>query len=449
MKESSIESGVTMNKPFVWGVATASYQIEGHKNEFKTIWDSFATLENRVYKNQDGELACNHVDLFEEDIKLIKNLGVDSYRLSISWARIIPNKGEISRKGLEFYKTLLKRLKEEGISPMVTMYHWDMPNWIYEENGGWISRQTVNYFIEYAKLILSELDPYVDSWTTFNEPYCSCFLGYCTGDHAPGHRNVEEFIKASHYLMLAHGEVIKLYREMNYKKEIGIVINLTHVQIDESNTNNYIAYEMQDALNNQLYLDMVFKGKYPKTFLDYCKNNNIKTDFIEEGDMELISQPIDKLGINYYTRALVEFNKDGLFNIAGAKSDKPKTDMGWDIYPKGLKKIITRLREEYTDIPLYITENGAAFKDELINGEVDDKDRISYFRDHIDLVLSMKDEYNIKGYYVWSLLDNYEWAFGYSKRFGIVYVDYNTFKRTPKASYYYLKGKIQKMKKTT
>ncbi len=431
-----------MSKEFIWGAATASYQIEGHFGEFETIWDTFSLDENNVYKNHNGEVACNHYHMFEEDIELLKGLGVDYYRLSISWARIMPKKGEISEKGLAFYHSLLSSLKKAGIKSNVTMYHWDMPSWIYEENKGWISRETTDYFMEYAKSILERLDDLVDVWTTFNEPYCSAFLGYYTGDHAPGHNSVYEYAKATHNLLLTHGLVMKYYRE-HYSKPIGIVLNLSHVKTNNPTPNNLKAVSMQDATLNRMYLDPIFKGHYPSEILEYFELVGINVDYIEVGDMALIAQELDIFGINYYTHSIVKYNDKNDFYVEFDGTNLPKTDMGWDISPDALGELIIRLRNDYTDVPLYVTENGAAFDDVLVNGEVHDVDRVEYLKSHTDIILSMKEEYDIKGYYVWSLLDNFEWAFGYSKRFGIVYVDFETGKRYPKDSYHYVKELIK------
>lgn len=431
-----------MKKDFIWGVATASYQIEGHFNEFRTIWDNFAEQEGKVFNHENGEVACNHLNMFEEDVKLISELGVDYYRFSISWARIMPKKGVVSEIGLAFYENLLIALEKANIKSNVTMYHWDMPEWVYLENGGWTSEDTIEYFLDYAKIILKRLDKYVDVWSTLNEPYCSSFLGYFSGNHAPGHKNLGDFIKSSHFLLLAHGKVVNYYRD-NFNKEIGIVLNLSHVLVNEESVENEIAIRMQDATLNKMYLEPIFKGKYPAELMSYFKDMNVDLSFIKKEDMKIISSSIDILGINYYTHSMVKYNENNEFFVEMDDTDLPKTSMGWDITPDALGEVIKRVRTEYTDLPIYITENGAAFEDEVIDGEVKDSKRIEYINSHIDLVLNMKDEYNVKGYYVWSLLDNFEWAFGYSKRFGIVHVDFETGKRTPKESYQFLKDKFK------
>lgn len=425
-------------KDFIWGAATAAYQIEGHFDEFETIWDQFSQDENNVYKKHNGRVACNHLHLFEEDVQLLEDLGVDYYRFSISWARIMPKKGEFSQKGIAFYRELLETLKCKGIKANVTMYHWDMPSWIYNENCGWTSRDTVEYFLEYAKFIISELDDLVEVWTTFNEPFCSAFLGYGSGEHAPGHKSIKEYLISSHNILLAHGKVMDYYRKQS-NKPIGIVLNLSEVKTANETPNNLKAVSMYDAVLNRLYLDPIFKGSYPIELVEHLKKKDINFDFVQDGDMELISADIDILGINFYTHSMVKYDENADFYYTGEGTTLAKTAMGWDISPEALAMIIKRLRSEYTEVPIYITENGAAFDDELVDGAVHDNDRVDYLKEHTDIILSMKDEYNIKGYYVWSLLDNFEWAFGYSKRFGVVYVDFNTSARYPKDSYYFLK----------
>lgn len=428
---------------FKWGAATASYQIEGHFNEFRTIWDRFAEQEGKVFKNHNGEVACNHLNFYKDDVQLMKELGIDTYRFSISWARIFPKKDQVSQEGLMFYKNLLTELRDNNISSNVTMYHWDMPDWVYEENIGWVHPETVDYFLKYTKLIIDELDDLVDEWATLNEPFCSTYLGYGVGVHAPGHSNLEEFFKSVHNIYLAHAKTVKYYRE-NYNGKIGIVINMSHIKPLSDSQKDIEASWIHDAMFNKMFMHPVFKGVYPRAMYLLAEKYEIDLDFIKEGDLELISTPLDFLGINYYTHAVIKHGEWAPFFVEEIKTDLPKTDMEWDIAPYGLGEVIKRVRDKYTDIPIYITENGAAFDDVLEDGEVHDQDRIDYLEQHINVVLDMKESHNIQGYFVWSLLDNYEWAFGYSKRFGIVYIDFETLKRVPKDSFNYYKNKITK-----
>ncbi|WP_461205463.1 GH1 family beta-glucosidase [Clostridium sp. DL1XJH146] len=427
------------SRDFIFGVATSSYQIEGTKTKdgyIESIWDDFAKKPGKILDKSDGKIACQHVKYYKEDVALMKRLGVDSYRFSISWARIMPKEGEISQEGIQFYKNLLLELKESGIKASVTMYHWDLPLWIYEKNGGWISRDTAYLFLDYVKVIVGKLDEYVDQWITLNEPLCSSFLGYLIGNHAPGHRDVTEYIKAVHHLNLAHGLAVDYYKN-RYNKPIGIVLVLTQVYAADNSYNNKLAAKVSDAVGNRAFLDPIFKGKYPDDLMMLLSIKVSDFSFIEEGDLEIISSKIDFLGANFYTHTLVEYDPTNLLISRGVHTEHKKTGMDWDITPYALYDMVKRVRNDYTDIPIYITENGSAWDDKLDEGKVHDEDRINYLNDHLQIVSKLNDEgMNVVGYFAWSLMDNYEWAFGYVKRFGIVYVDYETQKRYPKDSYY-------------
>lgn len=426
------------NKNFQFGVATSSYQIEGSKlngANLNSIWDAFAKKQGVVEDGSDGSVACEHVIKYKEDIKLMKNLGIDVYRFSISWTRIMPKEGEISAEGLDFYFNLFKELKSNGIKTSVTMYHWDMPQWIYEKNGGWISRDTAHLFLEYAKVLFKNFDEYVDSWITLNEPHVSSYLGYMSGEHAPGHKNVKEYFKAVHYLNLAHGLAVEYYKS-NYNRPIGIVLNLVPVYTIKDSVNNKIAQSILDATINRMHLDSIFKGSYPIDFLIHYAPQVGSYDFIKDRDMKIVSAEIDFLGINYYTRSYIKYGTASS-PIEGISTDIKRTTMGWEVYPEGLYDTVKRVRNEYTEIPIVISENGSAWKDELIDGRVNDEDRIDYLNSHLEVVAKLNEEdMNITGYFAWSFMDNFEWAFGYNQRFGIVYVDYDSQKRYPKDSYF-------------
>ncbi len=437
-----------MKDKFIFGVATSAYQIEGGVDKggrTPSIWDAFCEDKKRIADGSDGKIACDHYHLFEEDIRLIKELGVDYYRLSISWSRIIPYKNKINELGIEFYRHLLRRLHEEGIKTAVTMYHWDLPLWIYEENKGWVSRDTVSYFLEYAKVLFNELDPYVDMWITLNEPWCSSTLGYLYGEHAPGHKNYNDYIKVHHHLMLAHGKTVQLYRDMNLKKPIGISINTTHTYVEKESYENLIAKNNDDGLRNRIFYEPLFKGGYPMDIINLLAPYITDWSFINPADFEIIKTPIDFLGINYYTWDYVCYDKNNPFYHRPDYKDLKKTTMGWDVTPFALKDLIIRLRNDYTDIPVYITENGSSWDDCLVNGEVNDLDRIKYLDSHLEVIDGLnRENMNIMGYFAWSLIDNFEWAHGYTKRFGLVYVDYQTLKRIPKKSYYHYQEIIRK-----
>ncbi len=429
------------NKDFTFGTATSSYQIEGgYKEDGRTdsIWDVFSKTKGKIIDNSNGDIACDHYHRYEEDIKLMADLGVDSYRLSISWSRIIPKKGVINQKGIEFYRNIMNSLKQHGISVSVTIYHWDLPQWIYEENKGWVSRNIISYFIEYCAVLFREYDQLVDMWITLNEPWCSSFLSYLIGNHAPGHQSYEDYIRAHHHLLLAHGKAIKLYHEMNFNKPIGITLNPSHTYIPKHTFENELAKTLDDGFRNRLFYEPLFKGCYPMDVIALLSQYIKDFSFIQEGDLSIISEKCDFLGVNFYGHNYIQYNPNNPFLSEGADSDLKKTAMGWDVSPWALEDLIIRLRHEYTDIPIYITENGSAWDDQLIDGEINDIERIQYLEMHLKVVGRLNElGMNIKGYYAWSLIDNYEWAYGYTKRFGIVYVDYRTLERIPKNSYYY------------
>ncbi|WP_338779163.1 GH1 family beta-glucosidase [Metabacillus sp. FJAT-52054] len=431
---------MNFSKEFIFGTATSSYQIEGAHNEggrTPSIWDTFCDTPGKVYEQHNGNTACDHYHRFEEDIQIIKNLGVDAYRFSIAWPRIFPKKGEYNAEGMAFYKNLAKRLQGEGIKPAVTLYHWDLPMWVHEE-GGWTNRESVKWFLDYTRACFTELDHLVDSWITHNEPWCAGFLGYHQGVHAPGHTNMEEAVKAVHHMLLSHGEAVNMLKqEFSSLTPIGITLNLSPVYAASDSANDLLAANNADGYSNRWFLDPIFKGSYPADMMNLFSKYVHSYDFIKQGDLETISVPCDFFGINYYSRAIVEFSAAQDFMSKGAYSDYEKTGMGWDIAPDEFKDLIIRLRKEYTDLPIYITENGAAYDDEVENGRVHDSLRTDYIEKHLQAVSDLNEMgMNIQGYYLWSLLDNFEWSFGYDKRFGMIYVDFDSQERIWKDSAY-------------
>ncbi len=423
----------------IYGVATAAYQIEGAGNEggrTPCIWDEFAKGDGNVSGYQDGSVACDHYHRYKEDIQLMKELGVDSYRLSIAWPRIFPKKGEFNQEGMQFYIDLLEELISKGIKPSITLYHWDLPMWAHEE-GGWLNREVVDWYLEFAKVCFDNLDKYAMNFVTHNEPFCASFLSYAIGAHAPGHRSLEDGVKAAHHILLSHGKTVEMYKNGGYKNEIGIVLNFTWVDAASNSFADQIARNNDDGINNKWFLEAVFKGQYPMDIVNIFAKGISNFDFIQEGDLSIISKEIDFLGINYYTRNVSRFDNKSFSLSTSGFSALPKTDMEWDISPESFRKVIEMVRE-YTEKPIYISENGSAWPDEVAeDGKVHDIGRIDYLEKHLAQVEQMnKDGLNIQGYYAWSFMDNYEWAYGYDKRFGIVYVDYETQKRIPKDSYY-------------
>jgi len=422
-------------KDFIFGAATAAYQIEG--SQFgdcgSSIWDSWAATQGNVVNYDDGSVACDHYHNSEADLDLIQSAGFDSYRFSASWSRVMPDGKTINPKGLEFYDRLIDSILERGLKPNLTLYHWDLPSAL-SDIGGWMNRDIPLLFTDYTKAISDLIGDRVDYIATINEPFCAAWLGYFVGCKAPGIRDVRAGIRAIHHIQLAHGLAIKTLREEG-QDNLGLVLNLSQSEALTNQEADLKAQKTFDAIGYRWYMDSVFKGQYPQDMLDDV------IQYMPEGfeqDMPIIAQPLDWLGINYYTRELVAAAPQEKWpSIAVSRGDLPKTDMGWEIYPEGLEALIKRTHEEYTgELPLYITENGMAFADKVYNEVCHDPERVAYFDKHLQRVIKcIEDGVPLKGYFGWSLLDNYEWEDGYAKRFGMVHVDYQTQKRTPKSSY--------------
>jgi beta-glucosidase len=425
-------------KDFVWGAATASYQIEGAWDEDgkgESIWDRFSHTPGCVQYGDTGDVACDHYHPWRDDVKLMKELGLKAYRFSIAWPRILPEgRGKINQAGIDFYSRLVDALLEEKIEPYVTLYHWDLPQ-VLQDEGGWASRMIVDAFVEYADVVSRALGDRVRNWITLNEPWVSAFVGYRDGHHAPGHTNLDEAIAASHHLLLSHGRSMLVIRANSPKSKVGITLNLTPQEPASPSVADRKAATWTDGHINRFFLDPLVGRGYPQ---DIVNGFGKSMDFIQPGDMDTIAIPVDFLGINYYTR-----------NIARAENvseeeNEPRTvirgdeitEMDWEVYPKGLYNILGRLHFDYNFPAIYITENGAAFPDVVgPDGQVDDPARLSYIKRHLEMAnQAIQVGVPVKGYFVWSLFDNFEWGFGYSKRFGIVYVDYQTQQRIPKSS---------------
>ncbi|MFC5467342.1 GH1 family beta-glucosidase [Cohnella suwonensis] len=434
---------------FIWGVATSSYQIEGAADadgRTASIWDTFCRTPGKVAGGDTGERACEHYYRFREDVRLLADLGIKHYRFSIAWPRIYPEKGKLNREGLDFYRSLLNELKECGIQPLVTVYHWDLPQWIQDE-GGWTNREAVDHYMEYARTLFEEFGREVPMWNTHNEPWCAAFLGYGVGVHAPGHRNWREAIAAAHHILLSHGLAVQAYREMGLTGQIGITLNLDHNDPASDREEDLEARRRHDGYLNRWFLDPVFKGAYPQDMMEWFLPHVGEYDFIQPGDLETIHEPGDLLGINYYSRGVIRSGTGHSMLLTDyvLPENSEVTDMGWEIHPESLHRLMQRLRKDYTSIPIFITENGAATKDVLENGKVEDEGRIRYVKAHLEQSLKfIRDGGNLKGYYLWSFLDNFEWAFGYEKRFGMVHVDYETQVRTPKASAYWYRDVMRR-----
>ena len=416
---------------FVWGVATSSFQIEGASAEDgkgPSIWDTFCRQPGAIADASNGDVACDHYHRLEQDLNLIAALGVDAYRFSVSWPRVQPlGDGEWNPKGLDFYQRLVDGLIARGIKPYLTLNHWDLPQAL-QDRGGWTYRDTVHRFTEYALGMDRVLGDRIAAVTTHNEPWVMAVLGHESGIFAPGQKSRAAASQVAHHLLLSHGLALQALRAQGSRSRLGIVLNLSPVQAATDSAADHAQARLEDGKLLRWYMDPLFKASYPQDVLDYLGTDAPQ---VQDGDMAAIATPMDFMGINYYTRAVA--SADGSWRAE--TSGQPLTDMGWEIYPRGLSDLLVRLHRDYPVPPLYVTENGGAFRDVLEGDRVHDRDRTEYIAAHIAAVGdALAQGVPMEGYMVWSLLDNFEWASGYAKRFGIVHVDYDTQRRTPKDS---------------
>jgi beta-glucosidase len=425
---------------FKFGVASSAYQIEGAANEDgrgESIWDRYCRLPGRVANGETGDVACDHYHRYVEDLDLMAALGLKLYRFSISWPRLIPaGKGKPNQAGIDFYRRLCEGLQERGIAPMATLYHWDLPQAIQDE-GGWANRDTALRFADYAATAFDALGEVVDSWITQNEPWVTAFEGHGFGTKAPGQQDWPTALRVAHHVLLSHGLAVRAFRERPGDGRIGIALNLTPAYPLNGTPEDRAAARLMDGFHNRWFLDPVLRGGYPADMVDELTARFGPLDAVQPGDLEAISEPIDFLGVNYYFSMRVFADpSEPLLGVGVAPPVADTTSMGWEVTPDSLYELLVRLKREYRDIPLVITENGAAFDDEApTNGYVADPRRQEYLRQHLESIRRAVGEgIDVRGYCAWSLLDNFEWQHGYSKRFGIVYVDYETLRRIPKAS---------------
>jgi len=419
---------------FVWGVATSSFQIEGAASEDgkgESIWDRFCKQPGVIADASNGDVACDHFHRLDEDLDLIASLGVNAYRFSIAWPRVQAlGHGEFNPKGLDFYERLVDGLKARGIQAWATLNHWDLPQGL-QDLGGWNDRDTVHRFVDYARHVQARLGDRLDGITTHNEPWVVATLGHDKGIFAPGIKSRKVAAQVSHHLLLSHGLALQALRADGAGAKLGIVLNLASTVPATAMPADIAAAALADSHGRRWYTDPLFKGAYPA---DALADLGADAPVVEAGDMAAIAQPMDYLGVNYYTRSVVSASGEE-WNAKGR--GLPVSDMDWEIYPQGLTDLLVLLKRDYAGLPpVYITENGGAFKDDaVVDGRVQDDDRTDYLRTHIAAVASaMQQGVPMAGYMVWSLMDNFEWASGYLKRFGIVHVDYGTQVRTPKAS---------------
>jgi beta-glucosidase len=427
----------TFPENFVWGAATSAYQIEGSPladGAGASIWHRFAHTPGKMADSSHGDIACDHYRRFEDDVRLMRDLGLRAYRFSISWSRVLPEGvGRVNQAGLDFYSRLVDTLLEHGIEPFATLYHWDLPAAL-EDRGGWAASESADWFAEYARLLYRALDGRVTKWATLNEPWVTMHCGYVDGNHAPGRRDWSEAARVSQNLLRAHASAVNAYRAEG-QHSIGLVVNLVPIHPADDSMDDLRAAERFDAYLNRQFLDPAILGQTPTAMADIWGPANATW---RDGELKKMSPPIDFVGINYYLRLAVCDDPSAGPPRAGIvqQADRPHTSMDWEIFPAGLVETLAWVRERYGELPLYITENGAAFDDQVsANGAVDDPQRVQYLREHLLAARQAIDAgVNLRGYFAWSLLDNFEWACGYSKRFGIVHVDFATQERVPKSS---------------
>jgi beta-glucosidase len=426
---------------FLWGAATASYQIEGAweaDGKGESIWDRFSHTPGKIANNDTGDVACDHYHRYREDIALMRSLGLKAYRFSISWPRLLPaGTGAINPAGLDFYDRLVDALLAANIEPFVTLHHWDYPQQLYER-GGWVKRENLHAFADYVALMVKHLGDRVTQWATFNEPGVIAWAGYVGGEHAPGVVGDQKTaVQISHNLLVAHGLATQAIRAADPRAQVGIVINLWPTEPASDDPADVAAAEAAWVGSETIFLHPLFKACYHPTLLEAAGD---LLPQIQPGDFALIAQKLDFFGLNYYSRAVVSAQSRYIENIPGSEY----TDMGWEVHPPALRRLLNRINREYALPPIYITENGAAFADEVSpDGKIHDPRRLEYLRQHfIQTRLAMQDGVDVRGYFVWSLLDNFEWSYGYTKRFGIVHVDYDTQKRTIKDSGEWYRGVI-------
>lgn len=432
---------------FLWGAATSAYQIEGSPladGAGTSIWHRFSHSPGRTHEGQTGDVACEHYRRYAEDVEIMSELGLQAYRFSLSWGRILPTgRGEVNDAGLGFYHRLIDALLEKGIQPCPTLYHWDLPDAL-SDVGGWLNRDIADWFGEYARVVLRAFGDRVPMWMTINEPWVVADAGYLHGVHAPGHSSPFEAPLATHNLLRAHGRAVEVCRSEAHGK-IGLVVNLGPQHPATDSPEDVAAAGRADAYLNRQYLDPIFEGRYPEEMHEIFGEAWPESP---QEDFRLIQEPMDFLAVNYYSRLVVRHDEKAPPVRASPvhQSGSRYTEMGWEVYPRGLTETLCRLMEQYGDIPIYITENGAAIDDpSKVEGDlVDDPERVDYLHQHLRAAHeALRRGVDLRGYFVWSLLDNFEWSLGYSKRFGLIHVDYETQKRTPKSSAHFYRDVIR------
>jgi beta-glucosidase len=429
---------------FLWGVATASYQVEGAANEDGrgvSIWDTFSKTPGKVLNGDNGDIACDQYHRYDEDVALMQQLGVEAYRFSIAWPRIFPlGRGEVNPAGWRYYHKLIDTLLAAGIQPVVTLYHWDLPQAL-QDRGGWANRETAFAFADYARACFAEFGDKVDMWVTINEPPCAVFIGYEMGAHAPGLTDGALAFRAAHHVNFAHGLAVKAFRDMGMSGRIGGNLNPPVPIPATDSERDHLAAQRKLDKHARIFLDPMYGKGYPRRLAEFYPDRPIP---VEKGDLDVIATPTDFLSLNAYFNQVVRHSDEDPEGVEVVPTDKPKTGLGWDVTPECVSQMLQWVVSEYGDQPLYITENGCAMDDTLEpDGTCHDTGRVEFLKGYIgDCAKAIGNGIDLRGYFLWSFIDNFEWAYGYSQRFGIVYCDYNSLKRYPKDSYYYYRDLI-------
>ncbi len=439
---------------FLWGAATSSYQVEGAVREdgrAPSIWDTLCRLPGAIHDGDSGDTADDHYHRYRDDVALMSSIGLQAYRFSVAWPRILPaGRGQANQAGLDFYRRLVDELLGAGIEPFLTLYHWDLPQ-VLQDAGGWPARDTARRFADYAAVVFEALHDRVRYWTTLNEPWCSSLLGYADGVHAPGVRDPRQATQAIHHLLLGHGLAVQAMRAIEASRHVGIVLNLQPIGAADADPTPALldGVRRMDGLRNRVWTEPLFLGRYPQDVVDDLQAFGGLP--VQAGDLEVIEAPLDFLGVNYYADgSLVSApgatipHTPGLQDVGGSHAGPDATDMGWPITPDGLRDLLVTLKATYPDLPsVYITENGVAYDDPLVDGAIHDSRRIAYLDSHLRAAqAAIESGVDVRGYFCWSLLDNFEWSHGYSMRFGIIHVDFETQERTPRDSAWWYRDVI-------
>ncbi len=422
---------------FLFGVATSAYQIEGAVREDgrgESIWDRFCATPGKVRTGDTGEIACDFYHRYREDVALLRACGVDAFRFSIAWPRVLPEgRGAVNSAGLDFYDRLVDELLEARIQPFATLFHWDLPQAL-EDAGGWPQRSTADAYAEYVEVVARRLGDRVRFWATHNEPYCPSWLGYVHGVHAPGRTDLEAGVAAAHHVLLSHGLATQVLRREAPEAEVGIVVDHWPMHPASDDPRDLAAAHVADTMRNRFFVEPLLVGAYPEEALERL---GAAQPPARDGDLGIIAAPLDFLGVNNYSRHVIRADPAAGEPVEVPPAGVAVTAKGWEVYPDSLSESLLRLQRDYAPPPLYVTENGAAFPDvRSHDGRVEDAERIDYLERYLGAVArAIAEGADVRGYFVWSLLDNFEWADGYSARFGLVYVDYPTLERVPKASF--------------